>query len=131
MLSLVDYTDSHTMEVAHGNRLVLIIIFFIYFNCACTITITPYTQQTPDCTTVLYLMALLGARTPYLLSIGKWGFHTCSHPYGGCVGRATMVRTTVVKTHVKHREMNPTPVARLNSTTSTTRARLLWKSIST
>jgi hypothetical protein len=23
MLSLVDYTDAHTMEVAHGNRLVL------------------------------------------------------------------------------------------------------------
>jgi hypothetical protein len=47
-------------------------------------------------------MALLGARTPYLLSIGKWGFHTCSHPYGGCVKKATMVRTTVVKTHGRH-----------------------------
>jgi hypothetical protein len=51
----------------------LIIIFFIYFNCACTYPIIPHTQQTerepqypaPACTTLLYLMALLGARTPF------------------------------------------------------------------
>jgi hypothetical protein len=53
------------------------------------------------------LMALLGTRTP-LLSLGKWGFHTFSHPHGGCVGKATMVRTTVVKTHGRQRELNPT-----------------------
>jgi hypothetical protein len=55
------------------------------------------------------LMALLGARTP-LLSLGKWGFHTFSHPYGRCVGKATMVRTTVVKTHGRQRELNWTTV---------------------
>jgi hypothetical protein len=55
------------------------------------------------------LMALLGARTP-LLSLGKWGSHTFSHPYGGCVGKATMVKTAAVKTHGRQRELNPTSV---------------------
>jgi hypothetical protein len=54
-------------------------------------------------------MALLGARTP-LLSLGKRGFHTFSHPYGGCLGKAAVVRNTVVKTRGRQRELNPTPV---------------------
>jgi hypothetical protein len=45
-----------------------------------------------------------------VLSLGKRGFHTFGHPYGWCVGKATMVRTTVVKTHGRQSELNPTPV---------------------
>jgi hypothetical protein len=89
------------------------IIFFIYFNCACTIPNIPYTQQTerepqckaPACTNTLYLQALLRARTPWLLPIGEWGFHNCFHPCGGCVGKA--MRTTVVTTHSRHTKLNP------------------------
>jgi hypothetical protein len=94
------------------------IMFCIYFNCACTEPIIPYTQKRTESHNIqrllvpLYciLMALLGARTPYLHSVRKWGFHTCIHPYGGCVGKATMVRTTVVKTHGRQMTLNPTPL---------------------
>jgi hypothetical protein len=96
----------------------IILLIFIYFNCACTEPIIPYTRQTDQANNIqrllvpLYciLMALLGATTPYLLLIGKWGAHTCSHPYGGFVGKATMVRSIVVKTHSRQRELNPTSV---------------------
>jgi hypothetical protein len=70
-------------------------------------------------------MACLRARNSYLLSIGKWGFHTCSHLDGGCAVKATMARTTMVKTRDRDGELHLTHVARLNRTASTTRARLL------
>jgi hypothetical protein len=56
----------------------MILLIFIYFNCACTKPIIPYTQQTdrepqypaPACTTLLYFNGT-PMRAPYLLSIGK------------------------------------------------------------
>jgi hypothetical protein len=107
--------SDNTVILAYTSNTCTILLIFIYFYCAFTEPIIPYkrteshnSQRLP---VPLYciLMVLLGARTPYLLSIGKCGFHTCSHPYGGCVGKATMVRTIVVKTHGRQK-LNPTPV---------------------
>jgi hypothetical protein len=89
--------------------MIMLVIFLIviYFNWACTEPIIPYTQQTdrepqysaPACTTLLYFNGTPRSKNPILTFNRK-----------GCVGKAAMVRTNVVKTQGREMEQNPTPV---------------------
>jgi hypothetical protein len=71
----VIYFPSRGLAIDSSNSsdlIIILIIFFIYFNCACTEPIIPYTQQmdrepqypAPACTTLLYFNGTPRSKNP-------------------------------------------------------------------